>query len=239
MQYFSNIFSLKATGNLQTGNEHATEVLQSDLVTTAPLVPCRSVTVSRVPLYRCTATYCPDRPWPLRIRCSNPDVTVCNVVIPRSDCSAFTICCMSRLHMAEETSVPVIQLIQCGRAIFGRMDSRESEGGLPCFAGFFLGCIWLEYSDLLARGGTKVGAHTVTGNGLAFMAGRVSYAFGFTGPCVPTNTACSSSLVATHLAAGSLRVAESSHAVAAGVNAMLLPSAAWGHMSQVSHDSSS
>ena len=100
-------------------------------------------------------------------------------------------------------------------------------------AGFFLGCIWLEYSDLLAQSGTKVGAHTVTGNGLAFMAGRVSYAFGFTGPCVPTNTACSSSLVATHLAAGSLRAGESGHAVAAGVNAMLLPGAAWGHMSQV------
>ncbi len=113
--------------------------------------------------------------------------------------------------------------------------SRIEEELLCGIAGFFMGCIWLEYSDLLAQGGAKMGAHTVTGNGLAFMAGRVSYAFGFTGPCVPTNTACSSSLVAAHLAAGSLRVAESSHAVAAGVNAMLLPSAAWGHMSQVSY----
>ena len=54
--------------------------------------------------------------------------------------------------------------------------------------GVFVGCMWLEYGELLTAHGAGGGAFVVTGNGLAFLAGRVSYAFGFTGPCVPTNT---------------------------------------------------
>lgn len=54
--------------------------------------------------------------------------------------------------------------------------------------GIFVGCIWLEYGDLLAQHGASGSAFAVTGNGLAFLAGRVSYTFGFAGPCVPTNT---------------------------------------------------
>jgi hypothetical protein len=42
------------------------------------------------------------------------------------------------------------------------------------------------------------------------------------GPCMSTDTACSSSLVATHLAHRGLLGGESSLAVSAGVNAMLL-----------------
>jgi acyl transferase domain-containing protein len=55
---------------------------------------------------------------------------------------------------------------------------------------------------LLLNPPTLVAAHA--GNGLAFMAGRVSYTLGLVGPCMPTNTACSSSLVAYHLAARSI-----------------------------------
>jgi acyl carrier protein len=49
--------------------------------------------------------------------------------------------------------------------------------------GCYVGCIWLEYGELLAGpGGARAGsALAVTGNGLAFMAGRVSYTFGLTG----------------------------------------------------------
>lgn len=50
---------------------------------------------------------------------------------------------------------------------------------------------------------------------------------------MPTNTACSSSLVAAHLATQSLQAKESTQALAAGVNAILLPLGATAAMSQV------
>ncbi len=40
----------------------------------------------------------------------------------------------------------------------------------------------------------------ITGHGLSFLVGRVSYTFGLQGPCVSTDTACSSSLVVVHMA---------------------------------------
>ena len=83
-------------------------------------------------------------------------------------------------------------------ALCGDEGFRTLEKGSPIKAvlqalagsntGVFVGCIWLEYGGLLAQHGASGGAFAVTGNGLAFLAGRVSYAFGFAGPCIPTNT---------------------------------------------------
>ena len=76
-------------------------------------------------------------------------------------------------------------------------DLRANQASITCYApqsahgsdtGVFVGCMWLEYGELLTAHGAGGGAFVVTGNGLAFLAGRLSYAFGFTGPCVPTNT---------------------------------------------------
>ena len=103
--------------------------------------------------------------------------------------------------------------------------------------GVFVGCIWLEYADLLWKHGLQGSSQIVTGNGLAFMSGRVSYTFGWNGPCIPTNTACSSSLVAFHLGQQSLRTRECEKAAVAGVNAILLqngaPSSATAAMTHV------
>ena len=53
---------------------------------------------------------------------------------------------------------------------------------------------------LLFQGVADSNSGAITGHGLSFLVGRLSYAFGFQGPCVSTDTACSSSLVATHTA---------------------------------------
>ena len=62
-----------------------------------------------------------------------------------------------------------------------------------------------------------------TGNAHSSASGRLSYFFGFKGPCVSLDTACSSSLVAVHSACQSLHSGESDMALAGGVNHLLMP----------------
>ncbi len=63
-----------------------------------------------------------------------------------------------------------------------------------------------------------------TGTAHNLLAGRLSYLFDAHGPAVVVDTACSSSLVAVHLAVQSLRLGESSMALAGSVNLILAPS---------------
>lgn len=93
---------------------------------------------------------------------------------------------------------------------------------LNCCAGVYVGCMYHEYIDLMVGTGNALPPQAFIGNGPPYMVGRLSYTFGFTGPCVSTDTACSSSLVATHLAAQAILHGEEKAALAGGVNAMLL-----------------
>ncbi len=87
--------------------------------------------------------------------------------------------------------------------------------------GVYVGCMFREYIDIMTDLGDKLSTHALIGNGDAFMVGRLSYTFGFGGPCISTDTACSSSLVAAHLAHTGLLNKDNIGAVAAGVNLML------------------
>ena len=102
--------------------------------------------------------------------------------------------------------------------------------------GVFVGITTSDYGQLARFGAPEQSdLYFVTGNALNVAAGRLSFTFGFQGPCVAIDTACSSSLVAVHLACQSLRARESDLALAGGVNVILSPDATvlfskWGMM---------
>ena len=102
--------------------------------------------------------------------------------------------------------------------------------------GVFVGITTSDYGQLLRTSGPENSdVYSATGNALNAAAGRLSFTFGFQGPCVAVDTACSSSLVAVHMACQSLRTGESDLALAGGVNVILSPDATvlfskWGMM---------
>ncbi|MDO9218235.1 MAG: polyketide synthase, partial [Lacisediminimonas sp.] len=90
--------------------------------------------------------------------------------------------------------------------------------------GVFVGVSSNDYAyHLLNQGAAQIDAYLSSGNAHSTTAGRLSYLFGFTGPCLPVDTACSSSLVALHLACTSLRSRESDAALVGGVNRIISP----------------
>src|SRR5262249_45235862 len=99
------------------------------------------------------------------------------------------------------------------------LDSRRLLGSKT---GMFVGMCSADYGHFVRRA-ASFNAYSTTGSMLSTAAGRLSYTFGFQGPCMTIDTACSSSLVAVHLACQSLRSGESDLVLAAGVNLLLDP----------------
>ncbi|MEW6234513.1 MAG: SDR family NAD(P)-dependent oxidoreductase [Candidatus Omnitrophota bacterium] len=91
--------------------------------------------------------------------------------------------------------------------------------------GVFVGISSDDYTQSHRHSGHNgiIDGYALTGTCFAPAAGRISYTFGFEGPCMAVDTACSSSLAALHLACHSLRNQESDMALAAGVNLILSP----------------
>ncbi len=92
-------------------------------------------------------------------------------------------------------------------------------------SGVFLGISTFDYANLQVKQQDPglINAYYASGNILCMAAGRVSYTFGLTGPCMSVDTACSSSLVSLHLACQSLRNNECGLAFAGGVGMLLSP----------------
>lgn len=104
-------------------------------------------------------------------------------------------------------------------------EALESAASLPQRdTGVFVGISTLDYLQCL-RDATpeESDIYLATGNSLNAAAGRISYLFGLTGPCMAVDTACSSSLVAVHLACQSLRSRECRQALAGGVTLIVHP----------------
>jgi acyl transferase domain-containing protein len=104
------------------------------------------------------------------------------------------------------------------RARLAPLDHFESRTGV------FIGISGSDYLRHISQDDPRrINAYMGTGNAHSSASGRLSYFFGFKGPCVSVDTACSSSLVAVHSACQSLRSGESEMALAGGVNHLLMP----------------
>ncbi|MBC7840741.1 MAG: acyltransferase domain-containing protein [Gemmatimonadaceae bacterium] len=90
-------------------------------------------------------------------------------------------------------------------------------------AGFFLGISNSDYWRALYADADAIDVYAGTGGALSVAAGRLAYFLGAHGPTLCVDTACSSSLVSLHLACQSLRLGETSLAVAGGVSLILSP----------------
>lgn len=89
--------------------------------------------------------------------------------------------------------------------------------------GVYLGMMTSEYSERNEDRSdmSRVDPYYITGGGLSFGAGRVSYLMGFSGPVMGVETACSSSMTTLHLAVQGLRNRECRYALAGGANLLL------------------
>ena len=98
----------------------------------------------------------------------------------------------------------------------GYLGSHRRESGDP--VGCFIGASFAEYLD--NTNAHPPTAYTSTGTIRAFLCGRISYYFGWSGPSEVLDTACSSSLVAINRACKAVQTGECTMALAGGVNIM-------------------
>jgi acyl transferase domain-containing protein len=89
--------------------------------------------------------------------------------------------------------------------------------------GVFIGISHSDYDRLIYQDHSRLSAFNGTGSYHCIAANRISFLLNLCGPSMAVDTACSSSLVAVHLACQSLRLGESSMALAGGVNMNLSP----------------
>lgn len=101
----------------------------------------------------------------------------------------------------------------------GYFDS--SSASIPDDIGCYLGVCASDYNDNVAS--HPPNAFSSLGTLRAFLSGKISHYFGWTGPSVTYDTACSSSAVAIHSACKAIVAGECSQAIAGGVSLYTSP----------------
>ncbi|KAL7941142.1 putative polyketide synthase [Trichoderma barbatum] len=96
----------------------------------------------------------------------------------------------------------------------GYLHKHKRENGDPI--GCFIGASYTEYNENVSAYAPS--AFAATGTIRAFLSGKISYHFGWTGPSEVIDTACSASLVAVHHACRAIQAGDCSMALAGGVN---------------------
>jgi acyl transferase domain-containing protein len=89
--------------------------------------------------------------------------------------------------------------------------------------GIFVGAMTNDWAHIYLGDANALSSQTVTGNGFALLANRISYLLDLKGPSLTLDSACSSSLLAVHYACRALRDDECDIAVAASANAIVTP----------------
>jgi acyl transferase domain-containing protein/D-arabinose 1-dehydrogenase-like Zn-dependent alcohol dehydrogenase/acyl carrier protein len=101
---------------------------------------------------------------------------------------------------------------------------RAPTPNVPEIVGVFVGATTFDYQLRKARMPVgEVDSFWGTGSSNSVTAGRMSYTFGYQGPCMAVDTACSSALVAMDLACKSVRTGSSTSALAGGVSLLIEP----------------
>lgn len=91
--------------------------------------------------------------------------------------------------------------------------------------GVYVGICNNEYYMSQTQSGdlSTINPYSLTGCSWSTACGRISYTFGFEGPCASVDTACSSTLTALHFACTALKMGEADMQVVAGVNLIESP----------------
>lgn len=89
--------------------------------------------------------------------------------------------------------------------------------------GVFVGASQVDYQNSASVDPAVMESHYMTGNSLAILSNRISYAFDFHGMSFTVDSACSSSFVALNEAMAALRDGRIDFALVAGVNLLLSP----------------
>ncbi|KAL8896686.1 MAG: hypothetical protein Q9192_002952 [Flavoplaca navasiana] len=87
--------------------------------------------------------------------------------------------------------------------------------------GVFFGVTSDDWREV--NSGQDIGTYFIPGGNRAFVPGRISYFFRFSGPSISVDTACSSSFAAISTACGYLRQGECDSAIAGGTNVLTNP----------------